>query len=38
VVEVVDAPTGTVRLKRKVEEVDEMTLDTRSTRTIRTKK
>jgi hypothetical protein len=38
VVDVVDAPTGTVRLKRKVEEVDEMTLDTRSTRTIRTKK
>jgi hypothetical protein len=38
VVEVVDAPTGTVRLKKKVEEVDEMTLDTRSTRTVRTKK
>jgi hypothetical protein len=38
VVEVVDAATGTVRLKRKVEEVDEMTLDTRSTRTVRTKK
>jgi von Willebrand factor type A C-terminal domain/von Willebrand factor type A domain len=38
VVDVVDAPTGTVRLKKKVEEVDEMTLDTRSTRTVRTKK
>jgi hypothetical protein len=37
VVDVVDAPTGTVRLK-KVEEVDEMTLDTRSTRTVRTRK
>jgi hypothetical protein len=38
VVDVVDAPRGTVRLKKKVEEVDEMTLDTRSTRTVRTKK
>jgi hypothetical protein len=38
VVDVVDAPTGTVRLKQMVEEVDEMTLDTRSTRTVRTKK
>jgi von Willebrand factor type A C-terminal domain/von Willebrand factor type A domain len=38
VVDVVDAPTGTVRMKQKVDEVDEMTLDTRSTRTVRTKK
>jgi serine/threonine protein phosphatase PrpC len=38
VVDVVDAPTGTVRLKKKVEEADEMTLDTRSTRTVRTRK
>ncbi len=38
VVDVVDAPAGTVRLKRTVEAVDEMTLDTRSTRTVRTRK
>jgi hypothetical protein len=38
VVEVLDAPTGTVQLKKKVKVVDEMTLDTRSTRTVRTKK
>jgi hypothetical protein len=37
VVEVVDA-TGTVRLRRKVEDADEMALDTRSTRTVRTRK
>lgn len=35
VVEVEDPATGTVRLKRKVEELDEMELDTRSTRTVR---
>lgn len=35
VVEVVDAPAGTVRLRRAVADVDEMTLDTRSTRTVR---
>jgi hypothetical protein len=35
VLEIDDAPTGTVRLKRHVEEVDEMSLDTRSTRTVR---
>jgi hypothetical protein len=35
VVEVVDAPSGTVRLRRVVADVDEMTLDTRSTRTVR---
>ena len=35
VVEVVDAPSGTVRLRRAVADVDEMTLDTRSTRTVR---
>jgi hypothetical protein len=35
VVEVVDAPTGTVRLKKKVDAADEMELDTRSTKTVR---
>jgi hypothetical protein len=35
VVDVVDAPSGTVRLRRVVADVDEMTLDTRSTRTVR---
>ncbi len=35
VVEVEDPATGTVRLRRKVEELDEMELDTRSTRTVR---
>lgn len=38
VVEVVDAATGTVRLKKDVEDADEMALDTRSTRTVRTRK
>ncbi|WP_405555685.1 vWA domain-containing protein [Streptomyces sp. NBC_01171] len=38
VVDVVDAPTGTVRLKAKVAEADEMTLETRSTKTVRVKK
>ena len=38
VVDVVDPETGTVRLKRKVEDVDEMALDTRSTKTVRVKK
>ncbi len=38
VVDVVDAPTGTVRLKKKVEDIDEMALDTRSTVTVRTRK
>lgn len=37
VVDVVDAATGTVRLKAKVAEADEMTLETRSTRTVRMK-
>ena len=37
VVDVVDAATGTVRLKRMVEQADEMALDTRSTKTVRTK-
>ncbi|MFM9370211.1 vWA domain-containing protein [Streptomyces sp. Da 82-17] len=37
VVDVVDAATGTVRLKAKVEEADEMTLETRSTKTVRVK-
>ncbi|MDI3387066.1 VWA domain-containing protein [Streptomyces sp. B-S-A8] len=35
VVDVVDAATGTVRLKAKVEDADEMTLETRSTKTVR---
>ncbi len=35
VVDVDDAATGTVRLKRQVTEVDEMSLDTRSTKTVR---
>lgn len=38
VVDVVDAATGTVRLKAKVAEADEMTLKTRSTKTVRVKK
>ncbi|GAA4801078.1 VWA domain-containing protein [Streptomyces ziwulingensis] len=38
VVDVVDAAEGTVRLKTKVEEADEMTLETRSTKTVRVKK
>ena len=38
VVDVVDAATGTVRLKKKVEDADEMALDTRSSKTVRTKK
>jgi hypothetical protein len=35
VVDVVDAPTGTIRLRRDVSAADVMTLDTRSTRTVR---
>lgn len=35
VVEVDDAATGTIRLRRTVADVDEMTLDTRSTKTVR---
>jgi hypothetical protein len=38
VVDVVDATTGTVRLKAKVTAADEMTLETRSTKTVRVKK
>lgn len=38
VVDVVDVGSGTVRLKKTVEKVDEMSLDTRSTRTVRTRK
>jgi hypothetical protein len=37
VVDVVDAATGTVRLKRTVDQADEMALDTRSTKTVRTR-
>jgi hypothetical protein len=35
VVEVVDAPSGTVRLRKDVSAADEMTLDTRSVKTVR---
>jgi len=35
VVDVLDAPSGTIRLRKNVADVDEMTLDTRSTRTAR---
>ena len=38
VVDVVDPATGTVRLKAKVADADEMTLDTRSTKTVRARK
>ncbi|WP_447037494.1 vWA domain-containing protein [Streptomyces sp. DSM 118878] len=38
VVDVVDAAEGTVRLKAKVAEADEMTLETRSTKTVRVKR
>jgi hypothetical protein len=38
VVDVLDAATGTVQLKKKVDDADEMALDTRSTRTVRTRK
>jgi hypothetical protein len=38
VVDVVDAATGTVRLKKQVDDADEMALDTRSTKTVRTRK
>jgi hypothetical protein len=37
VVDVVDPATGTVQLKKKVDDADEMALDTRSTKTVRTK-
>lgn len=35
VVDVVDPATGTVRLRDEVQEIDEMALDTRSTKTVR---
>ena len=35
VVDVIDPATGTIRLKAKVADADEMTLDTRSTKTVR---
>jgi hypothetical protein len=38
VVDVVDAVNGTVRLKAKVADADEMTLETRSTQTVRVKR
>lgn len=37
VVDVLDPATGTVRLKPGVDKIDEMTLDTNSTRTVRTR-
>ena len=37
VVDVVDEATGTVRLKKQVEDADEMALDSRSTKTVRVK-
>jgi hypothetical protein len=38
VVDVIDEATGTVRLKKKVADADEMALDTRSTKTVRVRK
>jgi hypothetical protein len=38
VVDVIDEATGTVRLKKKVDDADEMELDTRSTKTVRVRK
>lgn len=38
VVDVQDAATGTVRLKARVSDADEMTLETRSTKTVRVKR
>ena len=38
VVDVIDPVTGTVRLKAKVDDADEMALDTRSSKTVRVKK
>jgi hypothetical protein len=35
VVDVEDPATGTVRLRNQITDVDEMALDTRSTRTVR---
>jgi hypothetical protein len=38
VVDVVDESAGTVRLKAQIAQADEMTLETRSTKTVRVKK
>jgi hypothetical protein len=38
VVDVVEATTGTARLKARVTDADEMALDTRSSKTIRVRK
>ena len=38
VVDVIDPATGTVRLKAKVADADEMALDARSTKTVRVRK
>jgi hypothetical protein len=37
VVDVIDPATGTVRLKKQVDKADEMSLDTRSSKTVRTR-
>ncbi|WP_242901469.1 vWA domain-containing protein [Actinomadura terrae] len=37
VVDVIDPATGTVRLKREIDKADEMELDTRSSKTVRTR-
>jgi len=38
VVDVIDPDTGTIRLKAKVADADEMALDTRSTKTVQARK
>jgi hypothetical protein len=38
VVDVVHPETGTVRLRKQVEDADEMAMDTRSTKTVRARK
>jgi hypothetical protein len=38
VVDVEDEATGTVKVKRNVDKLDEMELDTRSTRTVQVRK
>jgi von Willebrand factor type A C-terminal domain len=38
VVDVIDPATGTIRLKAKIADADEMALDTRSTKTVRVRK
>ena len=38
VVDVIDPATGTIQLKRRVDDADEMALDTRSAKTVRVRK